>query len=325
MKRPFNIKRELRRVIALEAAALIRTAAAVDASFERAVRLMERCKGKVVLVGVGKSGLIAQKIAATLSSTGTPALFLSPSEALHGSLGVIQARDLVLALGKSGETEELNALLPGLRRIGIPVVALTSRPDSTLGRKADLVLRLPDVEEACPDTSAPTTSTTAALAVGDALAVALMRLRGFGAARFAENHPAGQLGRRLNLTVADVMRSGANNAVVRAGESFRNMLIEVTRKHAGAVSVVDGRGRFLGLVSDYDVRRALERGGDPKILRIVDIMNRRPLTARPEMLAEEAARLMKDRPSPLSVLPVVDARRRAVGLLQVHDLRAYGL
>lgn len=325
MKRPFNIKRELRRVITLEASALARVAAAVDGAFERAVRLMARCRGKVILVGVGKSGLIAQKIAATMSSTGTPAIFLAPSEALHGGLGVIQPRDLVLALGKSGETDELNALLPGLRRIGVPVVALTAHPDSTLGRKADLVLRLPDLEEACPLTAAPTTSTTAALAVGDALAVALMRFRGFGVARFAENHPAGQLGRRLNLTVADVMRAGPANAVVRAGETFRNMLIEVTRKHAGAVSVVDARGRFLGLVSDYDVRRALERGGDPRTLRIIDIMNRRPLTVPPGMLAEEAARLMKDRPSPLSVLPVVDNRRRAVGLLQVHDLRAYAL
>lgn len=325
MSRRVDIKGEIRRVIGLEAAALGKVGRSVDGAYERAVRLMARCRGKVVLLGVGKSGLIAQKVAATLASTGTPALYLHPSEALHGGLGVLQPQDLVLAIGKSGETDELNAMFPGLRRIGVRIIALTAHPGSTLGRKADLVLRLPDLEEACPVTSAPTTSTTAALAVGDALAVALMRVRGFGASRFAQNHPAGQLGRRLNLTVADAMRGGAQNPVVRAADTFRHMLIEITRKHAGAVSVADGRGRFLGLVADYDVRRALERGLDPRRLSIADIMNPRPTTVRPDALAADAAALMKDRKTPLSVLPVVDARRRPVGMLLVHDLRAYGL
>lgn len=325
MRRTVDIQRELRRVIAVEAAALGRAAAAVDASFARAVRLMARCRGKLVLVGVGKSGLIAQKVAATMSSTGTPALYLPPSDALHGGLGLIQPGDLVFALGKSGESEELNALLPGLKRIGVALIALTTNPASTLGRRADVTLRLPDCPEACPHNLAPTTSTTMALAVGDALALALMRLKGFKAEHFAFNHPGGQLGRRLNLTVADVMRRGAANPVVRETDSFRRMLIENTRKHAGAVSVVDAAGRFRGLVADFDVRRALERGLDPRAARIADLMNRRPVTAAPDMLAEAAARLMRDRPSPLSVLPVVDRRRRAVGMLLVHDLRAYAL
>lgn len=325
MKRTVDIKRELRRVISVEAAALRRTAAAVDGSFERAVRLMARCRGKLVLVGVGKSGLIAQKVAATLSSTGTPALYLSPSDALHGGLGLIQPNDLVLALGKSGESEELNALLPGLKRLGVKVLALTGNLASTLGRKADVTMRLPDCPEACPHNLAPTTSTTMALAVGDALAVALMRLKGFKPEHFARNHPGGQLGRRLNLTVADVMRRGRNNPVVRETDTFRRMLIENTSKHAGAVSVVDSSGRFKGLVADFDVRRALERGLDPRSASIAELMNRRPVTAAPDMLAETAARLMKDRPSPLNVLPVVDRRRRAVGMLLVHDLRAHGL
>lgn len=320
-----NIKRELRRVISLEAAALAEVGRRVDSSFVAAVRLMSRCRGKVILVGVGKSGLIAQKIAATLASTGTPALFLSPSDAVHGSLGVIEPRDLVLAFGKSGESEELNALLPGLKRLKVKIVAVTARPDSTLGRKADLVVRLPELEEACPHNLAPTTSTAAAMAIGDAFAVALMRLSGFGADRFAANHPAGQLGRKLNLTVADVMRSGADNPVVRETASFRSMLIEVTRKHAGAVSVVDARGRFVGLIADFDVRRALEKGHDPYAMPLRGVMNAKPTTVAPDDLAEAAARTMKERKSPLNVLPVVDARRRAVGMLLGHDLRAYGL
>lgn len=320
-----DIRREVRRVINLEAAALRATAAAVDASYEKAVRWMAACRGKVVLVGVGKSGLIAQKVAATLASTGTPALYLHPTEALHGGLGVLQKSDLVLAIGKSGESEELNAMLPGLKRLGVRLVALTARRDSTLGRKADLVLLLPDVTEACPLNLAPTASTAAALAAGDALAVALMRLRGFDADGFARNHPAGLLGRQLNLSVADVMRSGTRNPKVRLGTSFRDTLEEITRQHAGAVSVVDARGRFQGLVADFDVRRALERGLDPRRLGISDIMNKRPTTARPDQLAADAARVMKGRRSPLSVLPVVDARGRSVGMLLDHDLRAFGL
>ncbi|TBR17718.1 KpsF/GutQ family sugar-phosphate isomerase [bacterium] len=320
-----DIRREIRRVIGLEADALRRTAAAVDGAYEKAVRWMAACRGKVVLVGVGKSGLIAQKVAATLASTGTPALYLHPTEALHGGLGVLQKSDLVLAIGKSGESEELNAMLPGLKRLGVRLLALTARRDSTLGRKADLVLLLPDVAEACPLNLAPTASTAAALAAGDALAVALMRLRGFDSDGFARNHPAGLLGRRLNLAVADVMRSGSRNPKVRLGTSFRHTLEEITRQHAGAVSVVDGRGRFVGLVADFDIRRALEKGLDPRRLAVADVMNRRPTTARPEHLASDAARVMKERRQPLSVLPVVDARGRSVGMLLDHDLRAYGL
>lgn len=321
----FSIRREIRRVIGLEAAALRATSSAVDASYEKAVRWMAACRGKVVLVGVGKSGLIAQKVAATLASTGTPALYLHPTEALHGGLGVLQKSDLVLAIGKSGESEELNAMLPGLKRLGVRLVALTARRDSTLGRKADLVLLLPDVQEACPLNLAPTTSTAAAMAVGDALAVALMRQRGFGADGFARNHPAGLLGRRLNLAVSDVMRSGSRNPTVRLGASFRQTLEEITRQHAGAVSVVDARGRFVGLVADFDVRRALERGLDPRTLAVMDVMNRRPTVARPDQLASDAARVMKERRQPLSVLPVVDGKGRSVGLLLDHDLRAFGL
>ncbi|MBI4370947.1 MAG: KpsF/GutQ family sugar-phosphate isomerase [Elusimicrobia bacterium] len=316
---------EIRRVLDCEAAALRRARRAVDGSYAAAVEILAACRGTVILTGVGKSGAIAQKIAATLTSTGTPAVCLDPTEALHGGVGLVQPRDVVLALGKSGESDELNALLPHLRARGAKLIALTANPKSTLARRADVVLHTPVAEEACPLNLAPTSSTTVALAVGDALAVALMKRRGFGAGDFAANHPGGRLGRRLNLTVADVMRSGEDNPVVRADAGVRRLLVEITRRQAGAASVVDGRGRFLGLVTDYDLRRALERGRDPLALSIRAVMNPRPTVIRPEESAAKAVAVMENRRNPFNVLPVVDRRGRAVGLVQVHDLRARGL
>lgn len=316
---------EIRRVLDCEADALRRTRAAVDGSYARAVELLAACRGKVILTGVGKSGAIAQKIAATFSSTGTPALHLDPTEAMHGSMGLVQRHDLVLAIGKSGESDELSALLPHLQARGAKLIALTANPDSTLARRADVTLRMPPVEEACPLNLAPTSSTTAALAVGDALAVALMKRRKFGAGDFARNHPGGRLGRRLSLTVADVMRGGDDNPVVRLDAGVRRLLLEITRKQAGAASIVDARGRFVGLVTDYDLRHALETGKNPFTLPIKALMNSRPATVRPEDSAAKAVSVMEDRKNPFSVLPVVDRRGRAVGLIQVHDLRARGL
>ncbi len=316
---------EIRRVLACEAAALSRARAAVDGSYARAVELLASCRGKVILTGVGKSGAIAQKIAATFSSTGTPAVYLDPTEAMHGGMGLVQRHDLVLALGKSGESDELNALLPHLRARGAKLVALTASPRSTLARHAAVVLHTPVVEEACPLNLAPTASTTVALAVGDALAVALMKRRGFGARDFARNHPGGRLGRRLTLTVADVMRAGEDNPVVRVDAGVKALLIEITRRQAGAASVVDARGRFLGLVTDFDIRRVLQGGRSPFSLSIREVMNPRPVTVRPEDSAAKAIAIMEDRRTPFNVLPVVDRKRRAVGLVQIHDLRARGL
>ncbi len=316
---------EIRRVLACEAAALSRARAAVDGSYARAVELLASCRGKVILTGVGKSGAIAQKIAATFSSTGTPAVYLDPTEAMHGGMGLVQRHDLVLALGKSGESDELNALLPHLRARGAKLVALTASPRSTLARHAAVVLHPPVVEEACPLNLAPTASTTVALAVGDALAVALMKRRGFGARDFARNHPGGRLGRRLTLTVADVMRAGEDNPVVRVDAGVKALLIEITRRQAGAASVVDARGRFLGLVTDFDIRRVLQGGRSPFSLSIREVMNPRPVTVRPEDSAAKAIAIMEDRRTPFNVLPVVDRKRRAVGLVQIHDLRARGL
>lgn len=316
---------EIRRVIGCEARALNRLQGAVDASYGRAVELLAACRGKVILTGVGKSGAIAQKIAATFSSTGTPAVHLDPTEAMHGGMGLVQRQDLVIALGKSGESEELNALLPHLRARGAKLIALTANPRSTLARHATLVLHMPVSEEACPLNLAPTSSTTVALAVGDALAVALMKRRRFGAGDFARNHPGGRLGRRLSMTVADVMRAGDDNPTVRADAGMRALLVEITRKQSGAASIVDARGRFLGLVTDFDIRRALAGGRNPFTLPIRAVMNARPTTVRPEDSAAKAIALMEDRKNPFNVLPVVDRRGRAAGLIQIHDLRARGL
>lgn len=316
---------ELRRVLSLESRALARAASSLDARWAKAVGRLAACRGKVVVTGVGKSGLIAQKIAATFSSTGTPALFLDPGEALHGGLGVVQKGDLVLALGKSGESDELNALLPALRARRIPVLAMTANPRSTLARAADLVLETPVDVEACPLNLAPTTSTTVALACGDALAVALMKRRGFKTGDFAANHPAGRLGKRLTLRVRDVMRAGPENPTVRPEQGTRDLLSVITRLQAGAASVVDAKGRFLGLVTDFDIRRALARGGDFGRLTIRAVMNPKPATIGPDELAAQAVEVMEDRRNPFNVLPVVDRKGRSVGLIQIHDLRARGL
>lgn len=316
---------EIRRVLTLEARALTRAAASVDGRWAAAVDRLAACRGKVILTGMGKSGLIAQKIAATFSSTGTPALFLDPGEALHGGLGVVQKGDLVLAIGKSGESDELNALLPALRARKVGIIALTSNPHSTLAKAATLVIETPDEAEACPLNLAPTTSTTVAMALGDALAVSLMKRRGFSTEHFASNHPGGRLGKRLTLRVRDVMRGGKDNPTVRLDASATELLTTITKLQAGAASIVDRRGRFLGLVTDYDIRRALGAGGDFRRLKASQIMNAKPATVRPDALAAEAIDVMEDRRNPFNVLPVVDGRGRSVGMIQIHDLRARGL
>jgi arabinose-5-phosphate isomerase len=319
------VLKSIREVICLEAKTLRRVAEAVDEAYARAVGLLSACRGKVVVTGIGKSGLIAQKVAATLNSTGTPAAYMHPADALHGDIGLIERRDIVLAIGKSGESVELNALLPALRRLGVKILSITAAPDSALARGSDAVLLTPVEREACPLNLAPTCSTTAALAVGDALAIALMRRRGFDRERFALLHPGGQLGRRLTLRVEDVMRKGPDNPVIAEDAGVPAMLVEITRKRAGAASAVDRRGRMAGLVTDFDIRRALEKGEDLSSVRVRDIMNPRPTFIRSGSLASEAVELMTDGRRPLNVLPVLDARGRPVGMVQIHDLRAKGL
>lgn len=325
MKSERVIKDEIRRVLRLEAKTLSLLTRAVGPAWARAVAALAACRGKVIVSGVGKSGVVAQKVASTFSSTGTPAVHLDPTDALHGSLGLVRKEDVVLAIGKSGESDELNALLPRLRALKVKIIAITANPRSTLGKAASIVLYTPIEVEACPLNLAPTSSTTAAMAVGDALAVALMGVRGFDSRRFAENHPAGRLGRRLTTTVADVMRSGEDNPVIRDTESVGRMLMVITEKRAGAVSVVDASGRLVGLVTDFDIRRCLEKGRDIRRLTVRELMNRRPTTVAPSALAVTAVEMMENRGNPFNVLPVVDRARRPVGMLQVHDLRARGL
>lgn len=320
-----KILSEVRRVIGLEAATLTALRKSVDGSFVEAVNLALACRGKIVVTGIGKSGLIAQKIAATLASTGTPAIYLHPADGLHGDIGLVQKHDLILAIGKSGESEELNGILPTLKRLRVKMIVITAIRGSTLGRAADVALITPIEREACPLDLAPTCSTTAAVAVGDALAVALMKLRGFQRHHFALLHPGGQLGRRLTMRVGDVMRSGDHNPVVREDSSMKLMLAEMTAKMAGAVSIVDRKGRLSGLVTDFDVRRVLQAGGNPLTLPIRAVMNPKPTTILADDLAHEAVSLMTERRKPFVVLPVVDRARRPVGIVHLSDLRAKGL
>lgn len=319
------IDKEIKRVLDVEAAALLRVRRAVNGAYAQAVELLAACRGKVITTGVGKSGLIAQKIAATFSSTGTPAVYLDPNEAMHGGMGFVQKHDLVVALGKSGESDELNTLLPRLRDVGAKLIAITANAKSTLAKKADVVLETPVDEEACPLNLAPTSSTTAALAVGDALAIALMKVRNFQPEHFARNHPAGRLGKRLTLRVRDVMRGGEQNPTVPLTESVSRLLIAITEKQAGAASIVDAKGRFLGLVTDFDIRRALTSKRNILSMKIAELMNKKATTIGADELAAKAVEIMEDRKNPFNVLPVVDRAGRAVGMVQVHDLRARGL
>ena len=310
-------------VIEAEASALADLAARVDDSFTDACRTMLRCRGRVVVTGMGKSGHVARKIAATLASAGTPAFFLHPGEASHGDLGVITTADVVLALSNSGETAEILTILPVLKRLGVPLVALTGNARSRLAGGADVHIDVSVEREACPLGLAPTTSTTAALAMGDALAIALLQARGFSAEDFARSHPGGRLGRRLLLRIGDVMHTGADVPRVGADQSVSGALVEMTRARLGMTAVVDGNDRVLGVFTDGDLRRTLEGGIDMNRVRIEEVMTRDCATVSPELLAAEAVNLMQRRA--ISALPVVDGAMRLVGALNVHDLLRAGV
>lgn len=320
-----DLLKELRRVIDLEAKTIVQLSETIGPSFEEAVRLLAACSGRVILTGVGKSGLIAKKIAATLVSTGTPAIFLHAAEGMHGDIGIVTKDDVVVAIGKSGESEELITILPFVRRLGAHIISITAKTDSTMARISDLVLITPIEEEACPLNMAPTSSTTAALVLGDAIAMTLMKLRNFQPNDFALYHPGGQLGKRLLLTVGDMMRSGGDNSVILITRDVRSMLCEITSKHAGAVSVVDEQNRLLGFVTDFDIRRALEDGGDIFAMTIQEIMNEKPSSIYEDDMAITALEFMERRERPISVLPVLNRQDRVVGMIHLHDLVAKGL
>ena len=320
-----DILNELRRVIRLEAKTLTQLEESLTPQFEEAVRMLQACQGKVILMGVGKSGLIANKISATMVSTGTPAVFLHGSEGMHGDIGIVAKDDIVLAVGKSGESEELLALLPFIRKIGARMIAITAKAESALARGSDLVLITPIEEEACPLNMAPTCSTTVALVLGDAIAIALMKLRNFQPDDFALFHPGGQLGKRLLLTVSDCMRRNDLNPVIALTQSIRTMLWEMTSKRAGAVSVIDDQHRLLGLITDFDIRRVLEEGQDLFAMTIAEVMNAKPSWVYCDEKAINTLEFMEKREKPISVLPVLDHQETVVGMIHLHDLVSRGI
>jgi arabinose-5-phosphate isomerase len=294
---------------------------------KQAIELMRDCRGKIVLIGVGKSGNIAEKIAATLTSTGSAAVYLHPSDALHGGLGLVTSDDVVVALSNSGETDEVITILPYLKHRQVPIIAIVGNLRSTLARTAEVVLDASVDQEACPLNLAPTTSTTVALAVGDALAMTLMQVKGLTMDDFALNHPAGQLGKRLTLRVADLMRKGEENPVIQTDAAWLEVITTISRGGLGAVSVVDAAGHLVGIITDGDLRRALQKIKPAELekLRCGSLMTRNPIIATPEMLAYDALRLMEDRASQISVLPVVDKEGLCVGLIRLHDIVRSGL
>jgi arabinose-5-phosphate isomerase len=314
-----------REILAIERAAIEEIERRLDASFERGVNLLFRCKGKVILTGVGKSGNIAQKITATLNSTGTPAFYLHPNDALHGDLGMVQPDDVVIILSKSGDTPELALLLPILKKMGVKIIALTGSTGSRLARVATVMLDCSVEREACPYDLAPTASTTAMLAMGDALAVALYEKKGFTRDDFAATHPGGSIGRRLLLKLEDLMKRDDAIPQVPPDASFRDVILEISQKRLGATLVTKGT-KLLGIVTDGDLRRLLQRessGSDLSTLTAFDMMTPDPMTGPPEMLGSAALVLLEEKKR--MHLPVVDARGRLRGIVHMHDLIEAGL
>jgi len=312
-----------RAVIELEAEALSALVPRLNADFARACRLILDSPGRVVVTGMGKSGHIGGKIAATLASTGTPAFFVHPGEAQHGDLGMIQPQDVVIAISNSGETGEILTILPIIKRMGAKLIALTGNPKSSLAQQADAHLDAGVAKEACPLNLAPTSSTTAALAVGDALAVALLKTRNFTPEDFARSHPGGKLGRRLLLYVRDVMHSGDRIPLVPESASLREALLEMTGKGLGMTGVLDATGKLAGIYTDGDLRRTLNKGADVYNAKISDVMTRNPKTCRADQLAAEIVQFMEQ--SNINGLMVVDADQRVQGALNMHDLLRAGV
>src|SRR6478752_6386581 len=307
-----------RKVLQTEAAAILALVDRVDERFDMAVGLLRKCRGRVILTGMGKSGIICRKIAATLTSTGTPAFFLHPAEAIHGDLGVVQADDVVVALSYSGETDELLRLLETIRRLGAKLIAITGGPKSTLAQAADVALDCSVTEEACPMNLVPTASTTAALAIGDALAMTLLVEKGFRQEDFANLHPGGKLGKRL-MRVESLMHAGRQCPIVRADTRMRDVIYEMSKKGLGMTCVVDGDDALLGIVTDGDLRRHMDRA--PQILELSagDVMTRNPIAIPPDTLAVEALNILEQRK--ITSIVVVDGeRRRVAGVVHLHDL-----
>ena len=306
-----------RRVLELEARAVSDLAGRLDDAFLKALDALHACKGRVVVTGLGKSGIICKKVAATLASTGTPSLFMHPAEAVHGDLGMVVPGDVVLAVSNSGETAELIQLLERIKRLGVTLIAMTGNPSSTLASQCDIHLNIGVAQEACPMDLVPTASTTASLAMGDALAMALAEKRGFREEDFASLHPAGRLGRKL-LTVGKVMHGGDAMPVVTPSSLIRDAIYEMSAKRLGMTTVCGGDGRLFGIITDGDLRRLMQRDPDPLARRAEEVMTREPVTISASELAASALHLMESRK--ITALVVVDGNRRAEGVVHLHDL-----
>ena len=311
-----------REVLTIETEGIAALIPKLDASFVKAVELIYRAKGRVIITGVGKSGLVARKLVATFNSTGTPALFLHPVEAMHGDLGMVSKEDVVLALSNSGETKELTILLPSLQRLETPVIAFTGRPQSTLARHSRVTIDTGVPREACPLGLAPTASTTAMLAMGDALAVVLLTKRGFKASDFRRFHPGGSLGARLTLAISEVMRTGEQIPLTRGDQTLEQAVQEIDAKKLGATLVVDRRRILKGIITDGDLRRALKKWGDIQDKKAKDLMTPRPRTIGPGSLASQALELMEHQG--ITILPVVDEGQAVLGIVHLHDLLGRG-
>jgi len=305
-------------VIEVEIQQLEKLKGCINENFEKAVRLIFNCKGKVVLTGIGKSGIIGKKIAATLASTGTPAFFLHPAEALHGDLGMVSKGDVVIAISNSGQSAEVLNMLPYFKRLGVPLIAITNNPNSELAKHSDVVLNLCVEKEACPLKLAPTSSTTNTLVLGDALAIAVMKLRGFTEKDFALRHPAGSLGRRLKL-VKDLAHFKPEKVpIVHEDTPMREVVLEISSKGFGATAVINDNGKLVGIITDGDLRRFVQRGGDFNRELAKDVMTKNPKTAKAEELAMEALKRMED--NKITVLIVVDRENRPIGIIHIHDI-----
>lgn len=312
-----------RRVLDIESKAVAELQQYLDEHFQQACEMMFHCAGRVVVIGMGKSGHVGNKIAATLASTGTPAFFVHPGEASHGDLGMITCNDVVLALSNSGETDEVLKLLPVLKRLGISLIAMTGNPQSTLARHATIHVQVAVAQEACPLGLAPTASTTAALAMGDALAVSLLEARGFSADDFALSHPGGSLGRRLLLRISDIMHQGEQIPLVPETASLPGALLEISKKGLGMTGVLSKEGTLAGIFTDGDLRRVLDQRLDIHQTTIASVMTQNCITVQPHLLAAEALQIMEKRK--INALMVVDATKRPVGALNMHDLLKAGV
>lgn len=314
---------DAKKVLEIESEAVRNLMEQLDDNFPKAVDLISKCKGRVIVTGMGKSGLIGRKIASTLSSTGTSAFFVHPVEGMHGDMGMVMKEDIVLALSYSGETEEMKKILPLIKRLGVKLITFTGNPDSSLAKESDAVLNVKVKKEACPFNLAPTASTTAMLALGDALAIALLDKKGFTEADFAAIHPAGVIGKKLLLRVEDVMRKGKENPLIDEDKRVREALFVMTSTRLGAVSVVDKKGKLIGFFTDGDLRRHLPKDKGLLEKKISSVMTRKPTTITKRKLATEAVRILQEKK--FDNIPVVDEDNRPIGIVDERDLLKEGI